>query len=1152
MISLRNYAFISLSETQLFQSDIPLINSLLGDSYCFFLNSDDLHDPSIPLQFNRSLGGTMFLWRRDLDPYVEIIKPSSPSHLAALFKYPGCALSVHFTIYMPTQGKDQQFFTDYADLRNSIDDINNSFDHPILYLRGDLNINPKNKNRHPLLQTLLQDYQLNMVELRHPTYHHFMGNGLFDSPIDVLLYSNGALVGEEVVEILCKKENPAILSHHDMIISKFSSFQNFGHDVIETQDIHLPAPRLYQERRKISWNDEGIVDYQMIVGPHLAQLRENWQDFHSQTNMSILLSLTNDVLNIAAKSTNKSKLIGSSSRPQRKYIPRPIKTAMNKLNRIYKRFSLNNERMKAARKEYRSAIRLFNHKSSLERDQRLSEILSKTPSKFYRYLKNKKKSAPSKIERLTVNDKLFLGDAVGDGFYESMSTLKSCNFDDLIRNKELGDSLTIYEHVIKLCENDKKLPSISLEDSLKLLLKIKKNVKDYYGITALHYLNAGEQGLLHFNFLLNAVLQDVSNAASYELNLVHGLILHKGHNKDKSSHRSYRTISTCPFIAKCLDLYLRWLYQPLWDAQQADTQFQGSGSNHELASLLATEVVQHSLFVAKTPVYLLALDAQSAFDRCLPQIIINILYEVGLPPAAVNFFNNRLRNRKTVYEWDSKLMGPARDDIGVEQGGINSSDLYKIYNNSQLKDAQESGLGVNLGSCTVAAIGQADDVLLASNDIYELQLLCHLAEVYCKRHNVILEPKKTTLVPFARPDQAILVEHAKATNNVTINGVSVPFSNQMDHVGVLRNINGNMAHVLHRIAQHKKALASIMFSGTAKSHRANPAASLRVHMLYCTPVLLSGLGSLVLSSMELKTLDHHYTTTLQRLQRLYDRTPRAFVHLLAGSLPLTALLAMRKMSLFHMICLKPNSPLHIHAKHVLSNKPPGSRSWFLQITDLCQEYGLNQPLNILNNPPDKIQFKRLVKLKVCEYWQKELASECSKLPSLVFFDPTRASLLRSHAIWTYAGNNSYEVNKSIVAAKMLSGRYRTEALSRHWSGVGGGFCVMSTCDKVLGDLQHLLLKCPAFHDMRARFLTMWRQKLCHLEPLLDLFMRIINGPDEKHIAFLLNPSANPDLQALAQTYGSVVIEHSCYLTRTFIYNIHREKLKLTGKWTNSL
>ena len=158
-------------------------------------------------------------------------------------------------------------------------------------------------------------------------------------------------------------------------------------------------------------------------------------------------------------------------------------------------------------------------------------------------------------------------------------------------------------------------------------------------------------------------------------------------------------------------------------------------------------------------------------------------------------------------------MGPADDDIGVEQGGINSSDLYKIYNNRQLKDAQESGLGVDLDSCTVAAVGQADDVLLASNDVYELQLLCRLTQTYCDQNNVILEPAKTQLLPLATPDLEQQVKIAELTNNISISGVSVPFTDRLEHVGIIRDKNGNMAHILQRIAQHKKSLASILFAG---------------------------------------------------------------------------------------------------------------------------------------------------------------------------------------------------------------------------------------------------------------------------------------------------------------------------------------------------
>ena len=124
---------------------------------------------------------------------------------------------------------------------------------------------------------------------------------------------------------------------------------------------------------------------------------------------------------------------------------------------------------------------------------------------------------------------------------------------------------------------------------------MKSHVIDIYSITAKHYSNAGDKGIEHFKELLNCVISDVNNATLEELNIALGIILYKGHRKDKNIDRSYRNISTCPFTAKAVDLYLRDLYQDKWDECTAPTQYQTTGSCHELASLLITELTQYSL-----------------------------------------------------------------------------------------------------------------------------------------------------------------------------------------------------------------------------------------------------------------------------------------------------------------------------------------------------------------------------------------------------------------------------------------------------------------------------------------------------------------------------------------------------------------------------
>ena len=275
------------------------------------------------------------------------------------------------------------------------------------------------------------------------------------------------------------------------------------------------------------------------------------------------------------------------------------------------------------------------------------------------------------------------------------------------------------------------------------------------------------------------------------------------------------------------------------------------------------------------------------------QILCTELFMTGLNGAALLLLDNRLKSRATVYQWGEQMLGPSTDSTGFEQGGVNSGDFYKLYNNEQLKSAQQSGLGVNIGSSTISAIGQADDVILAANNLDSLRYLAVLTEKYCVNYRVKLVASKTKLLPVYQPRHEYLVEYAKLVNPVKIENMAVQFVREAEHVGVLRSCHGNMPNILERIANHKKAIGSISSAGMARSHRGNPAASLRVHQLYALPVLMSGLASLHLAETELKVLEGHYKNTIQNLQRLHQNTPRAVVFLLAGCLPYRAVLHTR-------------------------------------------------------------------------------------------------------------------------------------------------------------------------------------------------------------------------------------------------------------------
>ena len=118
------------------------------------------------------------------------------------------------------------------------------------------------------------------------------------------------------------------------------------------------------------------------------------------------------------------------------------------------------------------------------------------------------------------------------------------------------------------------------------------------------------------------------------------------------------------------------------------------------------------------PVFALFLDAKSAFDLVMKEVLIRNLYLAETDDQCLLYFNQRLSHRQTYCRYDKIMMGPIHDNRGLEQGGISSSDLYKLYNNEQAQAAQDSALGVELDHSNqniVSCISLADDAILLSS-----------------------------------------------------------------------------------------------------------------------------------------------------------------------------------------------------------------------------------------------------------------------------------------------------------------------------------------------------------------------------------------------------------------------------------------------------
>ena len=147
LISVTSADFIFLSEPNIFSHDCDNLKKHFDNNYNFYLNSEDKFDKEAPFIKNRTYGGTMSLWKTELDPHISVLPSSTTSFLPILFSPPGSPPSVHISIYLPTSGKESEFLGEISQLRATIEEIKVTYKDVLVYIRGDSNVNRNNKPR---------------------------------------------------------------------------------------------------------------------------------------------------------------------------------------------------------------------------------------------------------------------------------------------------------------------------------------------------------------------------------------------------------------------------------------------------------------------------------------------------------------------------------------------------------------------------------------------------------------------------------------------------------------------------------------------------------------------------------------------------------------------------------------------------------------------------------------------------------------------------------------------------------------------------------------------------------------------------------------------------------------------------------------------
>ena len=220
------------------------------------------------------------------------------------------------------------------------------------------------------------------------------------------------------------------------------------------------------------------------------------------------------------------------------------------------------------------------------------------------------------------------------------------------------------------------------------------------------------------------------------------------------------------------------------------------------------------------------------------------------------------------------------------------------------------------------------------------------------------------------------------------------------------------------------------------------------------------------------------------------------------------------------------------------------------IKDLCSTYSLPHPLQLLDCPLPQASFKKFISSRILDVWQQKLRKDASSLKSLAYFKPEFLSLTKSHPIWTTCGSNSFEINKAITQARMLSGRFRTQELCKYFSNKTSGFCLICPPESQTSEnIEHILVYCKGLDETRARVLEMWYQKLKNYPAIQNIMKGIMESCDAAVIVqFLLDCSVVPAIIEIVQANGEETLEILFHLTRTWCHSVNISRLKKLGRY----
>lgn len=1043
---------VLIQEHWLFDYELHLLNEIhekftgVGKS----IDSDVINEVNYS---KRGYGGVAILWSKDIDKYIKS-KQDGNERIQCIeinIEHPILLISV----YLPTKMKNDRY-EEYSECIDQIFEIIQTYQttHEII-VGGDMNedISKMNNSRRAVkLRELMTECNLT-TNTTGPTFMNVKGVEV--SEIDYFLYQKD--LDRKAQRLSSLTSN--VSDHHPLKLTVTCQLTK-AEKKVDTNN-----------SKRTRWEKVDKQQYQTIISEKIVNITN---ELNEGNDLDTIINSTMELLHSTAKSCSSQRDYGKN-RLKLKLWNNKIAEAIHINRDAHKQWKHagrpNNPEhplvinKRETRKDYRRELRIEENRRKHEDRNNIITADAYDKRLFFKLVKKHRKTNNCFIEDLYVGNNLYQGENVINGWHQHFKAIAEPEENPSYNQEHLDLCEMDYDSIKLMCKQvpSRNVTKEEISEAIKSLNRGKS--EDIFGLSVENIIYAGSEFTDFLHLLINHIFQNRLIPDVIKLGLLSPIYKNKG---EKHESKNYRGITVLPVFIKIIEHIARIDLKPKVATQQSKIQRGFTENTSPLNAAVIVEEIYREYEDTNKPFYIALLDAKSAFDVVVLKMLMRKVYLMGLNLASWAIIDDLHSNTRAAIKWNNCVSDQYQIYQGVKQGGLLSADLYKIYIEDLLTLFENTHIGCKIGDINVNSVACADDIALISENRHDLQLLLNYSEMYSSLHHYTLQPQKSVIIPINQKPKNVENLEFKLKSNV------MPVVEKSAHLGISRSTSKRKTdgHTIEQnITKARRTSYSLMNLGLHGNNGLDPTTSTAIIKCYVLPVLTYGIEILQPTKANLDKMEHFLKSLLKRILSLPPNSSDAALYVITGILPIEAQLDLKSLTLFNNICRQdPSSLEKAIAIRQSQMKDQNSSSWFIGIKNLLMKYSLKHPLELLNSPPSKHDWKRTIKEQVNSYWRSRIIHDCTLYTKLRFLNFEEFKPNNTHSI-TYVDKSSDPSREAIYIAnklKIVTGAYILQSDRAKYGCQESTICKL--CDSEREDVTHFILDCKILDNVRNPYL----------------------------------------------------------------------------------